>query len=221
MTNTLARRNDRPTLEEVLEELGPLPSEAMLIGMADDFLPMLVDVHDSPPNILVWNGETSFLKVIAEFIMNRDPREEQEMEFVVFTNNTEEWEFLARENNFKKGSPCIGVIPFWDDLANQVLLGLASWIHSGVKPNHHMVVLIEGVENIMKMDLDAKQNFNYIFLKGRDSRVFAVGTAPKDVSLRGLQDVFSYQAEFNPSSDRYEFPEGDNKVQVWIPRIGE
>ena len=219
MTNTLARRNDRPTLEEVLEDIGPLPSEALFIGMAEDYLPMMVNVRDNnTPNILIWNGETSFLKMVAEFIMNRDIREHQEIEFVVFTNNTEEWKFLAKETNFKKNSPCIGVIPFWDSLADQVLLGLASWIHQGVKPNHSVVVLIEGVENVINMDLDAKQNFNYIFLKGKDRRVFAIGTAPMGIDLRGLQDVFTYQGEYKNTSDRYEFPEGNRKIKVWLPK---
>lgn len=219
MTNLLVRKTDRPTLEEVLREVGPFPHEVVFLGIADDYLPMLIDSHDSPPNILIWNGETSFLKMVAEFIMNRESK--KEMEFVVFTNNTEEWEFLAKESNSKKGSPCIGVIPFWDSLADQVLLGLASWIHSGIKPNHSIVVLIEGVENILKMELDARQNFHYILLKGKDRRVFAIGTVPEDFNLLGLQDMFIYQPKFNRGTNMYEFPEGQETVDVWIPKIGE
>lgn len=220
MTNTLARKNDRPTLEEVLEDIGPLPTESVLLGMANDGLPMLLDAYHThladTPNVLVWNGESSFLKMVAEFILHT--KHKREMEFVVFTNNTEEWEFLANKTNTQKNTPCIGVIPFWDDLADQVLLGLASWIQGKVKPNHAVIVLIEGVENVLKMDLDARQNLNYIFLRGRNKRVFAIGTAPKDVDLMGLQNAFGLKVEHEEQSEVYEFPEGETQIQVWIPK---
>lgn len=208
----------RPTVDEVVDALGPFPTEAILLGVADDGETMLLNTRMSPPNILVWNGEVSFLKSVAEFIMNFKGKEE--IEFVVFTNNVEEWEFLANKTNKVKDSPCIGVIPFWSDLADQILLALASWIHQGVKPNHSIIVLIEGVENVLKMDVSAKQDFYYVFLKGKDRRVVAVGTVPEGTNLYGLQDMF-YQSKFNSESGMYEFPEGDNQIQVWIPRIGE
>lgn len=222
MTNSLARKDDRPTLEEVLDVLGPMPYGSVFLGMADDGLPMMLDIHNimgNSSNILIWNGEVGFLKMVAEFIMNY--QDKREIEFVVFTNNSEEWEFLAKETNSKKNSPCIGVIPFWSDLADQVLLALAGWIHSGIKPNHSVIVLIEGVDNILKMPLDARQNFHYILLKGVDKRVMAVGTVSKDIELRGLDDMFQGKVEFNKSEDRYEFPEGLEKVKVWTPRIGD
>jgi len=67
------------------------------------------------------------------------------------------------------------------------------------------------------MNWDAKQNFNYIFLKGKDRRAFAVGTVPKDSQLYGLDEMFQ-TAEFNKETQMYEFPEGKNKIQVWTPR---
>lgn len=221
MTNSLARKDDRPTVKDVLNEIGPLPYEVVFMGMAEDGQPMMFDTRGmfgTSPNILIWNGETSFLKMVAEFILNYQSKDE--IEFIVFTNNTEEWEFLARESNFQKNTPCIGVIPFWDKLADQILLALAGWVNQGLKPNHSIIVLIEGVENILKMSLDARQNFHYVFVKGKDRRVFAIGTVPKDTDLRGMNDLF-YSVEFNDETNRYEFPEGENTVQVWIPRTGE
>lgn len=220
MANSLVKKEDRPTLKDVLYEIGPFPYEAIFLGMAeDDGFPILLNTLSSGQNILIWNGEVGFLKMVADFIMNY--QEKKEFEFVVFTNNHEEWEFLSQETNFKKGSPCIGVIPFWSDLANQVLLALAEWIHKDIRPNHSIIILIEGIENVLKMDLDAKQNFNYIFLRGEDRRVFAVGTVPKDLQLFGLEDSFEYKVEFNKKTGKYEFPEGENTIQGWIPKIGE
>lgn len=216
MTNSIVKRDDRPTLEEVLENT-PIPYDAVFLGMADDGLPMMMSTITNNSNILIWNGEVGFLKTVAEYVMKRDSNNKNEIEFIVFTNNIEEWEFLAKETNNKANTPCIGIIPFWDKLANQILLGIASWIHQGIRPNHSIIVLIEGVENVLKMDLDARQNFHYIFTKGKDRKVFAIGTVPNGEDLLGLQDLFQ-SSEYNQETDRYEFPEGDDKVTVWIPR---
>ena len=227
MTNIVKRQKKelRPTLEEVLDNLGPLPTEAVLMGVVEeDGLPLLFDTHNwsgnVSPNILIWNGETSFLKVVAEFILNRDESSQlqDEIEFVVFTNNVEEWDFLMNKTSKIKNSPCIGVIPFWSDVADQVLLALGSWIHDGYHPNHSVIVLVEGVENILKMDTNAKQNFHYLLVKGGNKRVFAVGTVTDNKTLYGLQDLFKTKAEYKEESDRYEFSEGDKKIEVWLPK---
>lgn len=227
MTNIVKRQKKelRPTLEEVLNNLGPLPTEAVLMGVVEeDGLPLLFDTHNwsgkVSPNILIWNGETSFLKVVAEFILSRDESSQlqDEIEFVVFTNNVEEWDFLMNKTSKIKNSPCIGVIPFWSDVADQVLLALASWVHDGFHPNHSVVVLIEGIDNILKLDFDAKQNFNYILVNGGNKRVFAVGTVTDGKTLYGLQELFKSQGKYESDSDRYRFPEGYKEIEVWLPK---
>ena len=227
MTNTSKRQQieNRPTLDEVLDTLGPLPTEAVLMGVVEsDDLPLLFDTSNwtgiVSPNILIWNGEISFLKVVAEFILNRDPNSQlqDEIEFVVFTNNVEEWDFLMNKTSKIKNSPCIGVIPFWSEVADQVLLALGNWVHDGYHPNHSVVVLVEGVDNVLKMDTTTKQNFNYILLQGGNKRVFAIGTVTDDKTLYGLQDLFREHGKYDLDSDRYKFPEGDEEIKVWLPK---
>jgi len=222
MTN-IVKRNNNPTLEDVVSEIGPLPSEAILLGIVEeDNLPLLFDTSlwsgIVSPNILIWNGETDFLKLVAEYILNRDDNEKDEMEFVVFTRNVEEWEFLANKTNRVKNSPCIGVIPFWSDLADQVLLALTSWIHAGHHPNHSIVVLVEGLENVLNLDFETKQNFNYILLRGGKQRVFAIGTVTDKETLHGLEKMFQTKFNYNSKTDRYEFLENDKTLEVWIPK---
>ena len=226
MSDIVKRQSDKneliPTLDEVLDSIGSLPSEAVFMGVVEsDNLPLLFNTWvKGSSNILIWNGEISFLKVVAEYIFNRDDDSQQqdEIEFVVFTNNVEEWDFLMNKTSKIKNSPCIGVIPFWSDVADQVLLALASWIHDGYHPNHSVIVLVEGIDNILKMNFDAKQNFNYVLLRGGNQRVFAVGTVPDSATLYGLQDMFKAQAKYLSNSNRYKFPEGDNEIEVWLPK---
>ena len=42
-----------PSLAESLSELGPLPKEAMLLGLASDGLPVLLNLHDPHPGPLL------------------------------------------------------------------------------------------------------------------------------------------------------------------------
>jgi len=212
-----------PHLRDVLKEIGPLPHEAVVMGVvAADDLPLLFDTSTwgGSPNILVWNGETSFLKVVAEYILNRDDYEQEkdEIEFVVFTNNIEEWEFLTNKTNQVKNTPCIGVIPFWSDIANQVLLALGNWIQEGRHPNHSVIVLVEGIENILSMDLDSRLNFGHLLMRGGSQRVFTIGTVKSENILRGLEDRFKLHASYDESSDMYEFPEGEGIIQIWLPK---
>ncbi len=228
MNDIVKRQSDEnrlPTLAEVMDDIGLLPSEAVMMGVVEsDNLPLLFDTSNwsgsVSPHILIWNGEISFLKVVAEYILNRDDwmQQQDEIEFVVFTNNVEEWDFLMNKTSKIKNSPCIGVIPFWSDVADQVLLALGNWIHDGHHPNHSVIVLVEGIDNILKMDVTAKQNFNYLLLRGGNQRVFALGTVPDSATLYGLQDMFKAQAKYLSNSNRYKFPEGDNEIEVWLPK---
>lgn len=227
MKDIVERQDDEnrlPTLVEVLDVLSPLPSEAVMMGVVEsDNLPLLFDTStwgNISPNILIWNGEISFLKVVAEYILNRDNYTQQrdEIEFVVFTNDVENWDFLMNKTSKIKNSPCIGVIPFWSDVADQVLLALGNWIHDGHHPNHSVIVLVEGIENILKMDVDAKLNFNYLLLQGGNQRLFAIGTVLDNKHLHGLQEMFKLHAKYESDSNRYKFPEGDEEIKVWLPK---
>ena len=85
---------DLPSLAEVLDEFGPMPPEALFLGVASDGLPVLLNLHDPVPGpILIagdaGTGKTILLQIIAEAAgMMHQP---EELQFGVLTSHPDEW----------------------------------------------------------------------------------------------------------------------------------
>ena len=66
-----AIRPAAPSLADSSSELGPLPREALLLGLASDGLPVLLNLHDPHPGPLLiaaepGAGKTALLQMIAQ-----------------------------------------------------------------------------------------------------------------------------------------------------------
>lgn len=178
-----------PYLREILENFRPMPEEAVMLGMADDGLPVLINAKDShTPNIIIWDKLARqgllILKVIVEYVFRFRKLvsfKPTEVEFVVLTLHSEDWGELNEYGMGMRGNTsCIGIIPFSSALANKVIRGLAKWIHEPHQSSKHpVIVLVDGLEHLSKMDRDFKTDFRYILTKGRKKNVYVVGTASK------------------------------------------
>src|SRR6266508_1669131 len=83
-----------PPLGEVLAEFGPMPLEAMFLGVASDGLPVLLNLHDPVPGpILIagdaGTGKTALLQTMAlAAVMMHQP---EQLQFGVLTSHPDEW----------------------------------------------------------------------------------------------------------------------------------
>lgn len=172
-------------LSEVVKRNSPFPKHGIIIGEPlDGGKPVSLDARNSEsPNVIVWNkllGQgLKILKVIAEFVFRY--RRKSQMEFVVLTVHPEEWGEL---NEYGMGAndrtSCIGVIPFYSELSHKIVGGLARWAseyHS--ERNHPIILLIDGMENLEKMDDEFRAHFRCVLDIGRRKNVFVVGTADR------------------------------------------
>src|SRR5512146_3059801 len=86
-----------PRLSEVLAEFGPMPQEALFLGVASDGLPVLLNVHDPVPGpILIagdaGTGKTALLQTIALAAgMTHQP---EQLQFGALTSHPDEWNGL-------------------------------------------------------------------------------------------------------------------------------
>lgn len=162
-----------PALSGVLTEIGPLPREALFLGIASDGLPVLLNLRDPLPGpILVagdaGSGKTGFLQTIAHAVTQTHNSED--VQFGVITNHTDEWEHMETTPHR------VGIFPSHHTSAQDFLLSLASWAHSNKNTRQSVLLLIDDLEAVASLDFDALQNLRWLLLRGPSRRVWPIIT---------------------------------------------
>lgn len=162
-----------PPLNRVLAEIGPLPREALFLGVASDGLPVLLNLHDPVPGpVLVTSdaggGKTAFLRSVAHAVIQS--HKSGDVQFGVITNHPDEWE------NIEPAPHRVGIFSANHNGAQDFLLSLASWAHSNKSGKQSILLLIDDLEAIAKLDFDALQNFRWLLLRGPARRVWPIVT---------------------------------------------
>lgn len=164
--NSLVRitdRIERPRLGKVLNEIGPLPREALFMGMASDGLPVMLNLHDPIPGpiLIVSDEPTQFLAVLAAAaVRTHDPKE---LQFNVLSDSGFE---IADTPHL------VGNFAFNELGAVDVIGSLATWAHANKQSSQSVLLLVEGLPNIERLGPDAVQNFRWLLLRGPSRRVW-------------------------------------------------
>lgn len=228
----------QPPLSEILNEYGPMPPEALFMGVASDGLPMLLNLHDPLPGPLLilgdaGTGKTNLLQIIARaagIIHQPD-----ELQFGVLTNHTEEWSAYDRIPNN------VGIFPLYGNSSQDFLLSLASWAHSNKTSTQRVILLLDDLEAASNLDFDARQNLRWLLLRGPARRVWPIITINPNrmENVQPWLDAFRTRI-FGPIQDtqrvlqlsaedanldslnigtQFALREGDHWLRFWIPSI--
>ena len=162
-----------PSLADSLSELGPLPREALLLGLASDGLPVLLNLHDPHPGPLLvvadpGTGKTALLQMIARAAT--EMHTPNDVQFGAITNHPDEWGYLADE---KHG---VGVFPTYHDSAMDFLSSLSGWAHANKGGQQSILLLIDDLESMNDLDFDARQTLRWLLLRGPARRVWPIIT---------------------------------------------
>ena len=162
-----------PTLSEILEKIGPLPQEALLLGMASDGLPILLNLYDAHPGAILVAGEagagkTVFLQTVARSAIQT--HDANDLQYGVITNHVDEWE------NVEETPHSVGVFPLDQPNARDLILSLASWAHTNKNTRQSVLLLIDDLEEVTKLESDAVQSFRWLLLRGPSRRVWPIIT---------------------------------------------
>lgn len=162
-----------PALSDVLAEIGPLPTEALFLGVATDGLPVLLNLYDSHPGpILIagdaGSGKTAFLQTIAQSIAQTHSSDD--IQFGVVTNYPDEWERV------ESTSHRVGVFPVGHSSTQEFVASLASWAHSNKNTHQCVLLLVDDLESVASLDLETVKNFRWLLLRGPARRVWPIIT---------------------------------------------
>lgn len=167
-----ARMEHKPSLGRVLKDLGPLPRGALFLGIADDELPVLLNLGDPVPGpVLVagdsGSGKTRLLHVIGEAITQaHDP---DTLRFAVIAERPDEWDSLSESPN------CEGILSFREPLTRNYVGSLVNWGHSNKRSSEFVVLLIDGVEGL-HADQSLHQEMRWLLLRGPSRRIWPIAT---------------------------------------------
>jgi hypothetical protein len=162
---------DLPTLTSVLADASPLPREALFLGLAEDGLPVLLNLYDPIPGpILICgdqaSGKTALLKMIARAAeLQHNPTDVQ---FAVITQHPDEWEKTLGNQN------TVGVYTTQENTTQELIQSLVTWAHNNKGDGQSILLLIDDLEALTKLDQQTEQNLRWLLLRGPSRRIWPI-----------------------------------------------
>jgi len=161
-----------PSLNTVLTEFAPLPRSALFIGLANDGLPILLNLLDPLPGPImiigdVGSGKTNFLKAMAGSIDQVHPSDE--VRYLVITTDLSEWRDGSQSAN------CENILSAEESALTRILHSMVDWAHSNKGSQQTFLILIDHFEALMK-SREAQQDLSWLLLRGPARRVWPVVT---------------------------------------------
>jgi len=228
-----------PSLVDSLSELGPLPREALLLGLASDGLPVLLNLHDPHPGPLLvvadpGTGKTALLQMIAQAAT--ELHTPGNVQFGVVTNYPDEWARLSDEKH------CVGIFPTYHDSAVDFLSSLSGWAHANKGNQQSILLLIDDLESMNDLDFDARQSLRWLLLRGPSRRVWPIitlnaerasqvedwleafrtrifGNIQDDRTADSLTDIPGTSLRHLQAGLQFALREGDGWLKFWIPEV--
>ena len=160
-----------PNLSNVLHDYTPLPQDALFLGIANDGLPVLLNLNDPIPGpVLIagdpGSGKTKLLQIIARAI---DSHKRENINFIIMTDNAKECE------GFEQSVNCEGVLSFHQPLTTNYINSLIDWAHNNKQDKQFILLLVDGLD-ALAADEGIHQIFRWLFLRGPARRIWPIVT---------------------------------------------
>jgi hypothetical protein len=228
-----------PTLRAVIADISSLPPTALFLGLAEDGLPILLDLCDPIPGpILVIadqaSGKTALLKMIARAVeLLHIPSDVQSC---VISQYPDEWKKIQDSQSM------VGIYATQENNTPELLQSLVTWAHNNKGEKQSLLLLIDDLEAATKLDQQAEQNLRWLLLRGPSRRVWPIVT----INPSRAQDmepwldffrtrVFGHTQDSQDShflandpnktfndltpGSQFTMREGDNWLKFWTPEI--
>ena len=227
---------DLPLLRTVLTDASPLPQEALFLGLAEDGLPVLLNLFDPVPGpILIIgdqaSGKTSLLQMVARAVDYLHPP--SEVQYGVITQYPGEWHIFQGNQN------SAGIYDLQDKNVQELLQSLVTWAHNNKNDGQTILLMIDDLEAMTKLD---ETNLRWLLLRGPSHRIWPIVTLNASqaetieawVSLfrtrlfghtQKLSDSQFVTGQHNKSLDgliagsQFTMPEGTGWLNFWVPII--
>jgi hypothetical protein len=149
-----------------------LPDGSLLLGMADDGFPLLLDLYDPAPGPLLvagdgGSGKTAFLQSLVQASDFQDPGE---IQFGVLTPFPDEW------GGQETLPGCMGIWPAYHPAAHSFLAHLVSWADDVPASRQVVLVFFDGLDLLVAGGFQIRQDLHWLLLHGPERQVWPVVT---------------------------------------------
>jgi hypothetical protein len=149
-----------------------LPEGSLLLGLAEDGLPVLLDLYDPAPGPLLVAGDggcgkTAFLQSLAQASNLQDPGEVQ---FGVLTPFPEEWTAQESLPN------CMGIWPVHHSVAGKFMSQLVSWAEVLPEGRQAVLLLFDGLDLLIANGFQVQRDLRWLLMYGPERQVWPVVT---------------------------------------------
>ena len=179
-----------PSLSAVLTEFSPLPHAALFLGLANDGLPILLNLLDPLPGPVMivgdeGSGKTNFLQTITSAIDRiQSP---VEIRYSVLSDNLLQWE------NIQSSKKCETILSTHESGVPNYLNSMVAWAHSNKGSRQIYLILIDHLESLL-LAAETQQDLRWLLLRGPSRHVWPIVTIPTPVaaseSFRPWLDFF-------------------------------
>lgn len=198
--NILALEDTYPNLAHTLIEIGPLPEEALFLGIAEDRLPVLLNMDDGTTGSILVTGDrgNDLLKIIA-LSANTD--------IAILTDSPENWSDVRREG--------VGIFsPILDRDMDNLIYSMVAWARSRERKRGYALLLIDCLEQLHNLEPQAKSYFEWLLEEGPYSKAWTIAFDKEKVNFSGsfgLNIFWVGGNMFNTLTKQRE------NINFWIP----
>lgn len=162
----------RRTLAKVLEDYLPFPSDAIFFGIAEDQLPVLLDLTNATVGSLLimgdaGSGKTRLLRLVAHALIQT--KDAAQVRFTVITRNTDEWKDLARSPH------CEGVLVASETKAADMLYALAARGHAD-REQSFTLLFLDDLSLVDSLDYEIRLHTQWLLARGPKRRIWPIVT---------------------------------------------
>ena len=228
-----------PTLKSVLADKDSIPSQALFLGLAEDGLPVLLNLYDPIPGPILITGDKSSGKTLLLQMIARAAESlhaASEVQYGVITAHPDEWtQFQESKNN-------AGIHYLQADSTPELLRSLVTWAHNNKGNQQSILLLIDDLAEVLKLEGQAEQDLRWLLLRGTSRRVWPIITLnagraeqmkewmsffrtrlfgrvhqPGDSqSVTELPDIPLHRLV---AGSQFAMREGNNWLNFWVPTI--
>jgi hypothetical protein len=178
------------TLEEIIAQNPSLPNDTLMLGMANDGLPVLLNLYEPAPGpVLVLGdsgvGKTSLMQTLARATdLILDP---SDIQFGVVSNHPDEWQVL----DASPGS--LGVWPANHASAQDFIQRIADWAKQLNHGRQVMILFLDDLASIINTSFEVQENIKWLLLNGGKNQVWVVASlnVVRAIRMRVWLDLFN------------------------------